>query len=97
MQLYLNAKQAIVLEIRRIYSKYTQTQSRHGCLCVRLFYVCVVPCVGRGLETGWSLAQGVYILCKKDYETEDEATAQHRTVEPLMDGWMNEWMKYTRI
>jgi hypothetical protein len=26
--------------------------SRYGCLCVRLFGVCVVLCVGRGLVTG---------------------------------------------
>jgi hypothetical protein len=25
---------------------------------VRLFYVCVVLCVGSGLATGWSLVQG---------------------------------------
>jgi hypothetical protein len=32
----------------------------HGCLyCVRLFWVCVVLCVGRGLATGWSSVQGV--------------------------------------
>jgi hypothetical protein len=27
-------------------------------VCVRLFYVCVVLCVGRGLATGWSPVQG---------------------------------------
>jgi hypothetical protein len=26
--------------------------SRHACLCVRLFCVCVVLCVGSGLATG---------------------------------------------
>jgi hypothetical protein len=29
------------------------------CVCVRLFCVCVVLCVGRGLETSLSLVQGV--------------------------------------
>jgi hypothetical protein len=36
-----------------------ESQSRHGCLCVRLFCVCVALCLGRGLATGWSLVQGV--------------------------------------
>jgi hypothetical protein len=30
-------------------------------------------------------------LCKKDYGTEEEARAQQRTVEPLMNERMNEW------
>jgi hypothetical protein len=42
-----------------------QSHSRHGCLCVRLFFVCVVLCIGSGLATGLSLVQGVYRLCKK--------------------------------
>jgi hypothetical protein len=29
-------------------------------------------------------------LCKKDYETEEEARAQERL--GWMDGWMDEWM-----
>jgi hypothetical protein len=29
-----------------------EPHSRHGCLCVRLFCVCVVLCVGSGLATG---------------------------------------------
>jgi hypothetical protein len=36
-----------------------ESYSRHGCLCVRLFCVCVVLCVGSGLWTGLSLVQGV--------------------------------------
>jgi hypothetical protein len=28
-------------------------------VCVRLFLVCAVLCVGSGLATGWSLVQGV--------------------------------------
>jgi hypothetical protein len=31
-----------------------------------------------------SLLQGVYHLCKKDNETEEEARAQQRAVEPLI-------------
>jgi hypothetical protein len=30
-----------------------------------------------------------YRLCKKDYETDEEASAQQRDVEPLMSEWTN--------
>jgi hypothetical protein len=40
--------------------------------------------------TDWSLAQKSYRLCKKDYETEEEARAQQRAVDPLMGEWMIE-------
>jgi hypothetical protein len=33
-----------------------------------------------------------YRLCKKNYDTEEEARVQQRAVEPLMDGWMDGWM-----
>jgi hypothetical protein len=32
-------------------------------VCVRLFCVCVVLCVGRGNATGWSLSKEFYRLC----------------------------------
>jgi hypothetical protein len=51
-------------------------------MCVRLFCVCVVLCVG----AGHSSKELAYRLCKKYYETEEEARAQQRAVEPLMDG-----------
>jgi hypothetical protein len=69
-----------------------ESHSRHGCLCVRLFCVCVVLCVGSGLATGWSPSKESFRLCKNDYETEEEARAQKRSVEPLMNEWMNEWI-----
>jgi hypothetical protein len=36
-----------------------ESHSRYGCLCVRLFCVCVVLCVGSGLAMDWSHVQGV--------------------------------------
>jgi hypothetical protein len=54
----------------RTLRSWLKSHSNHGCLSVCLFRVCVVLCVGSGLATGWSPAQGVlptlYILrnCK---------------------------------
>jgi hypothetical protein len=53
-------------------------------MAVCAFILCIVLCVGSGLETGCSLVQGVYPLCEKVYETEEEARAQQRAVEPFM-------------
>jgi hypothetical protein len=39
--------------------------SRHECLCVRLFCVYVVLCIGIGLAMGWSLVQEVLPSVKK--------------------------------
>jgi hypothetical protein len=39
-------------------------------VCVRLFCVCVVLCLGSGLATGWSLVQGVLLSMKNDHGTE---------------------------
>jgi hypothetical protein len=37
-----------------------------------------------------------YRLCKKDYETEEEARAQQRVVEPLMND-NDEWKKFRGV
>jgi hypothetical protein len=39
---------------------------------MRLFCVCVVLCLGKGLATGLSLVQGVLPSVKNDYGTEKE-------------------------
>jgi hypothetical protein len=53
---------------------------------VRLFCICVVLCVGSGLARAGLLPKESYHLCKKDYETQEEARAKPKTVESLMNG-----------
>jgi hypothetical protein len=62
-----------------------ESHRRHGCLCVRLFCVCVALCVGSGLATGLSPVQGVLPTVLKDYGTEVETRAQQSAVDPLMN------------
>jgi hypothetical protein len=64
--------------------------SRGVDVCVRLFCVCVVLCVGSAaLRLADPTPKETYRLCKKDLETEEEARAQKKAVEPLNE-WMNQ-------
>jgi hypothetical protein len=59
-------------------------------MSVCIYYVFVLSCVQvAALRWADHSSKESYRLCKKDYETEEEARAQHRTVEPLM----NEFLK----
>jgi hypothetical protein len=60
--------------------------SRHG-------FVCVVLCLGRALRLADHSSKDCYRLCKKDYGTEEEARAQQRALEPLVNKWMNVWIR----
>jgi hypothetical protein len=53
-------------------------------VCVRLFCVCAVQCVGIGLATGCSPVQGVLPTVQKDQETEKAAKIQQRAVKPYI-------------
>jgi hypothetical protein len=54
-------------------------------VCVRLFCVCVVLCVGSGIVTGSSPSKESYRLRKNDKETEMVAKVQQRAVESWIE------------
>jgi hypothetical protein len=60
-------------------------------VCVCLFRVYAVMCVGSGLVTGWSPVQGIPPSMYRFTKLKKVAKAQERAVEPLVNAWMNEW------
>jgi hypothetical protein len=53
-------------------------------ICVCVYSVFVLSCVTALRQADHSSKES-YHLCKKDYETEEEARAQQKAVEPMMD------------
>jgi hypothetical protein len=55
-------------------------------VCVYVYSVFVLSCVyAAALRRADHSSKESYRLCKKDYETEEEARAHQRAVEPLMN------------
>jgi hypothetical protein len=63
-----------------------ESHSRHGCLCMRLFCVCVVLYLGSLFARTDHPSNEPHRLCKeKDYEIEEEARAQQIALQPFMN------------
>jgi hypothetical protein len=58
-------------------------------ICVCVYSVFVLSCVQvAALKRADHSPKESYRLCKNDYETEEEAKTQQRTVESLMNEWL---------
>jgi hypothetical protein len=51
-------------------------------VCICLFWVCVVRCLGRGLATSWSLVQAVLSSVKRSWNGK-QRPGLRRAVEPV--------------
>jgi hypothetical protein len=59
-----------------------ESHSRHGYLCA--FILCAVLCVGSGLATGWSPAQGILPTVYRIKKVKKRPRSNKRTVEPFI-------------
>jgi hypothetical protein len=64
------------------------TRGMDICICVYSVFVLSSVYVA-ALRWADHSSKESYRLCKKSYETEEEARTQQRAVEPLMNEWMN--------
>jgi hypothetical protein len=62
-----------------------KSRSRHGCLFAFILCLCGPACRQWPCDELITRPQGSTGFVKKDYETELEAKAQQRSVEPLMN------------
>jgi hypothetical protein len=62
-------------------------------VCVRLFCVCVVLCVGSGLPTGWSPVRRVLPSVYRIKKLKKRPRSSIRTVEPYID----KYIKYVQL
>jgi hypothetical protein len=62
-----------------------ESRSRHGCLYAFILCLCCPVCRFVALRQAGRSSKESYCPSKKDYETEEEATAQQRAAESLMN------------
>jgi hypothetical protein len=60
-------------------------------ICVLLFCVCVVLCVGNGLAIGWSPVQGVLptVYISRYWKSAHGPTKGRRAIHKQIDEWSN--------
>jgi hypothetical protein len=63
---------------------------------MRLFCICIVLCIGSGLETGWSLIQGVLSSVQKRLRNWKKRPGPTKCAEPLMNEWIS-WYEHVRL
>jgi hypothetical protein len=73
------------------WDSWFESHTMHGCLvCVCVYSVCVVLCLGRGHATSWSLVQGVLPSVKWLWNWKVEARA-HGAAEPVKQKFLESY------